>query len=147
MSISIKGLIETQQALAKLEEPALRKITQKATAAGAKALKPYVQRETPKRTGRMRKSVSAAQAKRERPASIVKFRKKVAFYRGWVIDGTKPHRIRFHDQKVAGVPKSQGNIQHPGAHANDIIGRASRAGERPAADAAEKVIDTYVRSL
>lgn len=150
MSVDIRGLRETQAALSKLEAAPLKKVEQKATQAGVKALKPYVVKETPKRTGRMRKSVSAATAKRDRPASIVKFKtgSKGAWYRHFVIQGTKAHRIRFPDQKAAGIPKAQGNIPHPGAKANDIIGRAwASGGETAAMDAVDKVIDTYLESL
>lgn len=147
MSIDIRGLRETQAALAKLEPPQLKKLEQKATNAGVKALKPYVAAETPKRTGKLRKSISAATARKDRPASIVKFRPKVAFYRHMVIQGTKPHRIRFPDQKAAGVPKAQGNIRHPGAKANDILGRAWSKGGARALDAVDKVIDDYLESI
>lgn len=146
MSVTIHGLKELQDELEKLEPAPLKKTLQKGTAAGAKLLKPRVQAETPRRTGRMRKSVSAATARRERPASIVKYRtgKTGAWYRHFVLLGTKPHRIRFADQKAAGIPKSQGNIQHPGARANPVMARVQSKYERAAADAA---IDTIRKEL
>lgn len=147
MSIQIKGLRETQAALAKLEPAPLKKLEQTATSAGVKVLKPYVVAETPRRTGKMRKSVSGVKARRDLPASIVKFKPKLAWYRHFVIDGTKAHRIRFPDQKAAGIPKTQGNIRHPGAHGNDILGRAWSKGGPPTLDAVDKVIDDYLRSL
>jgi len=123
-------------------------VLQKASSAGAKAIKPYVRAETPKgKTGRMRKSISATQAKRDRPAAIVKFRPKIAYYRHMVIGGTKPHRIRFPDQKEAGVPKSQGNIRHPGAKGNDVMGRAWSNGKTVTIAAVNKVIREYLEAL
>lgn len=146
--VSIRGLKEVQDALAKVEGPELKKLLQKASTAGAKAVKPYVKAETPKgKTGRLRRSISATQARKDRPAAIVKFRPKVAYYRHMVIGGTKAHRIRFPDQKAAGVPKREGNIQHPGAKGNDIIGRAWTAGKTPTLKAISKVIDDYLENL
>lgn len=147
MSVSLRGLEEVQRALAKLEPGPLKKVLQKASSAGAKTIKPYVQSETPKRTGRMRKSISATQARKDRPAAIVKFRPKVAYYRHFVIKGTKAHRIRFADQKAAGVAKARGNIRHPGAHPNDVMGRAWSKGGKATLDAVEQSIHAYLESL
>lgn len=146
--VSIRGLGEVQEALARLEPGPLKKVLQKASTAGAKTIKPYVRAETPKgKTGRLRKSISAQQARKGRPAAIVKFRPRVAFYRHMVIGGTKPHRIRFPDQKAAGVPKSRGNIQHPGSRGNDIVGRAWSSGGKATLDAIEKSIHDYLEAL
>lgn len=141
MSVTITGLEELRAELAKLEPGPLKKTLQKGTTAGAKLLKPHVVAAAPRRTGKLRKSVFAGQAKRERPASIVKVR---AWYRHFVILGTKPHRIRFPDQKAAGVSKSRGNIRHPGAKANPFIDRVDSQYEGAAAKAA---IDTIRKEL
>lgn len=140
MSVTIQGLDELQRELDKLEPAPLKKTLQKGTNAGAKLLKPHVKAAAPRRTGKLRKSVSAGQAKRERPASIVKLRHKIAFYRHMVIGGTKAHRIRFPDQKAAGVPRAQGNIQHPGARPNPFMDRVFDERERAAADEAIETI-------
>lgn len=147
MSISLRGLEEVQRALAKLEPGPLKKVLQKASSAGAKTIKPYVQAETPKRTGRLRKSVSATQARKDRPAAIVKFRPKVAFYRHFVVKGTSAHRIRFPDQKAKGVSKAKGNIQHPGHKGNDVMGRAWSKGGQATLAAVEKSIHDYLETL
>lgn len=148
VAISIRGLTEVQRALGNLEGAQLKRALQKASTAGAKVAKKYLQAETPKgRTGRLRKSISAGQAKRERPAAIVKFRPRVAFYRHMVIGGTKAHRIRFPNQKAAGVPKSQGNIRHPGAKPNPIVERAWSKGETATMAAVNDSIRDYVNSL
>lgn len=138
--ITVVGLPELRQTLAKYEEGPLKKTLQKGTNAGAKYLKPKVQAEAPRRSGKLRRSVSAGQAKRSRPASIVKLRPKVAFYRHMVITGTRPHRIRFPDQKAAGIPRGQGNIEHPGARANPFIERAAEQYDDEAFAVATKTI-------
>jgi HK97 gp10 family phage protein len=138
--IDVRGVEEALRLLSKMEGAPLKKTLQKATSASAKYLKPKVQAAAPRRTGKLRKSISATQAKRERPASIVKARPKVAFYRHMVIQGTKPHRIRFPDQKRAGVAKSAGNIQHPGAKAQPFIEQTSRQYRDQAINEAVKVI-------
>lgn len=136
----IRGVDEVQRLLSKVEGPALKKTLQKATNASAKFLKPKVQAAAPRRSGKLRKSISAGQARRDRPSAIVKARPKVAFYRHMVTGGTKPHRIRFPDQKAAGVPKSEGNIKHPGAKAKPFIEETSRQYRDGAVDAALDVI-------
>lgn len=125
MSVTIKGLTELQRELDKMAPGPLNKTLQKGTDAVGKFLKPRVQAAAPKRTGRLRKSISARKAKRSKPATIITARPKVAFYRHMVIGGTRPHRIRFPDQKAAGVAKADGNIRHPGAKADDFIRRTA----------------------
>jgi hypothetical protein len=139
MSITITGVEELQRALAKAEVGPLKKTLQKGTNASAKFLKPKVQAAAPRRTGKLRKNISAAQAKRDRPASIVKVSRKV-FYDHFVVGGTKPHRIRFPDQVAAGVPKSQGNIEHPGGKANPFFERVGEQYDREAFAIADKII-------
>lgn len=148
MSISLRGLEEVQRALSKLEPGPLKQVLQKASSAGAKTIKPYVKAETPKgKTGRLRKSISATQARKDRPAAIVKFRPKVAFYRHFVVKGTGAHRIRFPDQKAAGVSKARGNIRHPGNKGNDVMGRAWSAGGKATLDAVNKSIHDYLETM
>jgi HK97 gp10 family phage protein len=138
--IDVRGVDDVLKLLGKVEGAPLKKTLQRATSASAKYLKPKVQAAAPRKTGKLRKSISASQAKRERPAAIVKARPKVAFYRHMVIRGTKPHRIRFPDQKAAGIPKTSGNIQHPGAKANPFIEETSRQYRDEAVNEALKVI-------
>jgi hypothetical protein len=149
-NVDVRGLAEVQRAMAKLEPAQLKQLMQKASSAGARTIKPYVKAETPKgRTGRLRRSISSGQARKNRPAAIVKFRPKVAYYRHMVVKGTRSHRIRFPDQKSGPypVPKSEGNIQHPGSRGNDIMGRAWAAGERATLDAVNKVIHDYLEAI
>jgi hypothetical protein len=147
VAIDVRGIPEVQEALGKLEGPAARKMLQKASAAGGKVLKKTVQAEAPRRTGILRKSVSARTVRRNRPGTVVSPRPKVAFYRHFVILGTRPHQIRFPNQKADGVPKSQGNISHPGAKANPFVARGYDRGQAAAMAAVEKVVDDYLESL
>lgn len=141
ITIEVKGTDELLRGLEWAERQVMRKRIQKSVNAAAKFLKPLVKAEAPRgKTGKLRKSISAGQAARGRPAAIVKARPKIAFYRHMVISGTKAHRIRFPDQVKAGVPrKGGGNIQHPGAKANSFIERVGRRYEREAFEIAKKV--------
>lgn len=141
--IVLQGDKELRRALARAQDPALKKTLQRSTNASAKFLKPKVQAEAPRRTGTLRKNITTGQAKRERPAAIVKVRK-AAFYDHWVVGGTKAHRIRFPDQKRAGVPKSEGNIEHPGATANPFF---ERVGEQYGAEAFEVARRVIIEEL
>lgn len=137
--IDLRGDKELLRELEKLQAGPLNKTLQKGTDAGGKFLKPRVKAAAPRRTGRLRKAISSRKA-RGRPATIVYARAKVAFYRHMVIGGTRPHRIRFPDQKARGTPKSQGNIRHPGAKANPFIERTADHYERAALDIAVRAI-------
>ena len=88
-----------------------------------------------------KKRVSFGTAKREKPAAIVKYR---IGYTHWIMDGTKPHRIRFHDQKVAGVPKERGNIKHPGAKGNPVI---EKVADQYGDEALNRVADYLLRAF
>lgn len=141
VDIDVRGADELRRELEKAMGPELRKTLQKATNASGKFLKPHVQAAAPRRTGRLRKSISSRQARRNRPATVISARPRIAFYRHMVIGGTKAHRIRFPDQKAAGVAKTQGNIRHPGARANPFIDRAASHNERAAFDVARRIIE------
>lgn len=140
MSVQVTGADAIQRELAKAKEPTLKRTMQRATNASGKFLKPKVQAAAPKRREKLRKSISSTQAKRDRPATIVKARPKVAYYRHMVIGGTRPHRIRFPDQKAAGVSKEAGNIRHPGARANPFIERTARQYDDAAVEIATRHI-------
>jgi hypothetical protein len=141
MSVTIVGLKELQRELDKMEPGPLNKTLQKGMTASGKFLKPHVQAAAPRgKTGKLKKSVSARQARRQKPGAIISARPKVAFYRHMVIGGTKPHRIRFPDQRASGVGKGEGNIYHPGAKAQPFISRTADRFEEPAAKVAMDAI-------
>ena len=95
MSVSVEiDDREAREELARWQNPELRKKLNRATAAGAKALKPHVKAEASKVSKRLARATSAGQAKRDKPAGIVKFRPKIAFFRHWIIGGTRAHGPR-----------------------------------------------------
>ena len=155
IGVDVRGIPKVMAALDKLTGPQMKAALQKASTAGAKAIKPFVQAEAPvgpsgnkaTKRGALRRSVSARKAKRDLPAAVVSARPKVAFYRHMVIGGTKAHAIRFPNQVAAGVPKTQGNIRHPGAAPNPFIDRGYQKGERSGLAAIDKAIDDYLETL
>lgn len=149
IGIDVRGVPEVQRALSQLSgSPEAKRALQKASTAGAKTLKPFVQAEAPRgATGRLRKSVSSRQARKERPAAIVSARPKVAFYRHMVIRGTRPHMIRFPSQRAAGVPRSQGNIAHPGSRGNAFVARGFEAGRSAAESKIEQTMAEHVQAV
>lgn len=155
VGVDIRGMPEVLRALEQLQGPPLRKTLQKASNAAGRALKPHVQAAAPvgppgnrvTKRGALRRSVSTRQARRDRPAAVVSARPKVAFYRHMVIGGTRPHRIRTHAQKLAGVGKSQGAIRHPGARPKPFIAQGFARGERDALAAIDRVIAEALAAL
>ena len=155
IGVDVRGIPKVMAALDSLTGPKLKVALQKASSAGAKALKPFVQAEAPvgpsgnkyTKRGALRRSISARKAKRDLPAAVVSARPKVAFFRHMVIGGTKAHAIRFPNQVAAGVPKTQGNIRHPGARANPFIARGYQKGESAALAAIDKAIVDYLETL
>ena len=125
LSVEIKGLKELQHALDQLDKKKSKATLQKVASAGAKALKPYVVREAPRgATGKLKRSVSARKAKRNLPAAIVSPRPSVAFYRHFVIGGTKR-----------------------GVSPNPFVARGYDDGESAAVKAMEDEIERFLRSL
>lgn len=96
------------------------------------------------RPGDLRKSIAMKRGKRSRPPSALIYPKGTSWYSKWVIRGTAPHSIRFSDQKARGVPKSSGNIRHPGARANPYMARGGDRAEGPALKKVEQMISDYV---
>jgi hypothetical protein len=165
VSISIRGLEEVQAMLAKVADPKqANKVLQAATAAGGNAIRAAVLNEMPGNAppgyrghaaGDLRRSLWVRRAKRQRPATIVGHHNKIAFWWGILIVGARPHKIRFPNQKAAGVQRSSlnhgivggGNIAHPGLHANPFVSRAAVTGQPAAMAAVEKVVSDYLASL
>lgn len=157
MRVGLRGVPELNRALARLGDgPDSRRALQKAASAGAKTLKPFVQREAPRRAGEslrrwgkeshkpgtLRRSISARVAKRDRPAAVVSARPKIAFYRHFVILGTKAHDLRPRNNRPAGSRPIMKKRQLP----NPFIERGFEAGREAAVAAIERVIDEYVEA-
>jgi hypothetical protein len=154
IGVDIRGIPELQAALAKFEDAPAKKLLQKASTAGAKALKPPIQGEAPvgpsgnrhTKRGALRRSVSSRQARKDRPAAVVSARPKVAFYRHMVIGGTKPHDIRRPATTPTGGQYMR-VIHHPGAKANPFVERGFQSGEAAALAAIDRVIDEALAKL
>jgi len=126
IAVDVRGIPEVKAALGKLEGPAAKKMLQLATKEGGKVLKKTVQAEAPRRTGKLRKSVSARTVRRDRPGTVIAPRPKVAFYRHFVIGGTG----------------------RPGpTKPNPFVSRGFDRGQAAAMAALEKVVDDYLDSL
>jgi len=154
VGIDVRGLAEVQRALKQLDDgPQSRRALQKASTAGARVLKPYVQREAPRgATGKLRRSISSRQARKERPAAVVTARPKVAFYRHMVIGGTKPHRILPSEKKALaftarGRDLVRARVSHTGSRPNPFIERGFDAGRAAAEAAIERVIGEFLEAL
>ncbi len=155
VGIDVRGIPEVMAALDGLDRKAAKRLLQRASIAGAAALKPFVKAEAPigpsgnkwTKRGDLGRAVSSRRARRDLPAAVVSARPKVAFYRHMVIGGTKAHRIRFPNERASGVAKDQGNIQHPGARPNPFVARGYAKGEATALAAIDKVIDDYLETL
>lgn len=159
MRIALRGVPELNRALARLGDgPDSRRALQKAASAGAKTLKPYVQRAAPKRSGKqdrrwgrekkphppgtLRRSISARVAKRDRPAAIITARPRIAFYRHFVLLGTKAHDVRPRKNRS---PSSR-PIMVRGLAPNPFLTRGYEAGREAAWNAIVTVIDQYVEA-
>lgn len=158
-AVDIRGDEELMAALAKLEGAANDKLLRDALSKGAQAMKPAVKRETPvggpggsrmnarTKPGDLRKSISAKRGRKSRPPAAIVYPRKTGWYSKWVIMGTKPHRIRFADQRDAGVPKNRGNIRHPGGTRNEYMTRGGKAGTPAALAKIKQHLAAYIESL
>ena len=125
IAVDVRGIPEVKEALGKLEGPAAKRMLQLATKEGGKVLKKTVQAEAPRRTGKLRRSVSARTVRRDRPGTVIAPRPKVAFYRHFVIQGT-----------------GQPGPTKP----NPFVSRGFDRGQAAAMAALEKVVEDYLAS-
>lgn len=93
-SVTVVGADGVHRMLRAYTNPKLTKRLQDATKAGANVFKAPLKAEARTVSKRLARSVSVRKAKRERPATIVTFRPKVAFFRHFVIGGTRDHGPR-----------------------------------------------------
>ena len=146
LSIDVRGVAEVQAFLARIDE-GQKATLQKASTAGARALKPFVKAAAPRgATGRLARSISGRQAARDRPAAVVTARPKVAFYRHMVLDGTKDH-----GPKKASVMVFKGDhgtvfTRHVrGTKPRPFMAEGFAAGEAAMNAAIDKVIDEALK--
>lgn len=141
-SIEVRGIPGVQKMLTDYMDPKLPKRLQDATKAGADVFKPAVKAEARKVSKRLARSVSVRRAKKDRPATILSFRPKVAFFRHWIIRGTKAHGPRraaalsFQGRSGFVVTKSVRGVKP-----NPIISRVASRLEGQAYAAIDKALD------
>lgn len=144
--IDVRGVAEVQSYLAHVEK-GQKAVLQKATTAGAKAMKPFVQAAAPRgATGKLRRSVSARQARRNRPAAVVGPRPKVAFYRHMVIGGTRDHGPRKARALAFQGPNGQVFAAHVrGVKPRPFVAEGFAAGQGAMNAAIDAVVDEAMR--
>ena len=152
VAIDVRGVPEVQRALAELSGGATAKrALQKASTAAAKTLKPYVQREAPRgATGKLRRSVSSRQARRERPAAVVVARPKIAFYRHMVIRGTKEHGPKRAKVLIFKASNRDGNVYTKrvrGTPARPFMSAGFAEGQPAAEDMIQKTMAEHVAAV
>jgi hypothetical protein len=138
--VTVKGAEGVHAMLRDYMEPVLPRRMQDATKAGATVFKAPLKAEASRVSKRMARSVSVARAKKDRPATIVKFGKK-AWFDHFVIGGTRAHGPRSASalafvgrdgfvvtRRVRGVPP------------NPMVERVARAHENQAYQAIDRAL-------
>lgn len=132
ITYDVRGLREVRQMLRQYQHPVLTRRAQQASKAGGNVFKAPLRAEAGQVSKRMRKGVSVRRAARERPATIVSIRPKVAFFRHMVIGGTKDHGPRAAPYMVIGLNARRGSgsrkvrIEGPGALRGQGLRRVSK---------------------
>ncbi len=134
ISIEVKGMAEVMAVLDRMDPRDAKRTLSKATAdAAKKVLAPRVKAATP--WARMRSAVRAGQVKRDRPGGIVKYDAKKAWFRHFLIGGTKGHTVKPKRKSVmafdaGGTRAFSRGHQIRGLRANPVISRvADRYGD------------------
>lgn len=149
VTYDVRGIPEVRRMLKQYAHPELTRRAQQATKAGGQVFKAPLRAEAGKVSRRMRKGVSVRRARRERPATIISIRPKVAFFRHMVIGGTKDHGPRaapymvigLNDLRASGSRKVR--VHGPGALRGQGLRRVSRVrGVKPNPMIA-RVFDSY----
>jgi len=117
MSVTILGLPEIQRAVDGLDKN-LKPRLQRATKAGASQFKAPAQKAARPLSRRLARSVSVKAARRDKPATVLTFRPKIAWFRHFVIQGTRDHgprkaRVLSWDQGRAFARHVRGVPPHP----------------------------------
>ena len=142
MRIEVRGEQGVHRMLADYMTPKLPRRMQAATKAGATVFKEPLKAAARPLSRRLARSVSVRMARKDRPASIVTFRPKTAFFRHFVIGGTRPHGPRT-AAALAFVGKSgfvvtkrvRGTPPHP------IVERVFQANQNKADRAIDQALD------
>lgn len=94
VEVDIIGREGVHRMLANYTDPKLRRRLQAASKVGATVFKAPLKAEAGKVSKRMARAVSVRVAKRDKPATVISFRSKTAFFRHFVIRGTRDHGPR-----------------------------------------------------
>lgn len=138
--VTIRGQQGVHDMLSDYMVPKLPKRLQTATKAGAMVFKKPVQAEARKVSKRFDKSVSVRTARRDKPASILTFRPKIAFFRHFVIGGTRAHGPRR--ARVLAWPEGNFARRVRGVPPNPIISRVAPRYESQALNAIDRSLDS-----
>lgn len=143
ISVQVRGEAGVHKMLADYMTPKLPRRLQTATKAGATVFKNPVKAEARKVSKRLARSVSVRTARKDRPASILTFRPKIAFFRHFVIGGTRDHGPRK-AAALAFVGKDGFVVTKwvKGVDPNPIISRVAPRFERQALDAIDRSLDS-----
>lgn len=141
-TITITGAAGVHQMLDDYMTPKLPRRMQDATKAAATVFRAPLKAEAAKVSKRLARSVSVRRAARERPATVVTFRPRIAFFRHFIIDGTRDHGPRSAQMLRW---ESRGKViwaKHVrGVKSNPIVDRVGARYERAAYDALDKALD------
>lgn len=148
ISIEVKGLDEIMELLDRMEPKASNKLMLKATAdAAKKVLAPQLRAATPWQ--RMKTAVRSGQAKRDKPAGIVRYDAKKAWFRHFLLGGTRAHAVNPKRAQVmaweeGGAKAFSEGHSVSGIRANPVISRvANQYGD----EALEHVEDYLIRAF
>ena len=142
MSVQVRGAEGVHRMLRDYTVPKLPKRLQDATKAGADVYKAPLRAEARKVSKRLARSVSVRKARRDRPASVVTFRPKVAFFRHWTIGGTRDHGPRRADLLVFVTPTATVRTKRVrGVPANPIVERVASRYEAQSYQAIAQSLD------
>jgi len=141
-NVTIQGVDGVQRMLRDYMSPKLPKRMQDATKAGAEVFKAPLKAEARPLSKRLARAVSVRKARRDRPATIVTFRPKVAFFRHFIIGGTRAHGPR----KAKALVWSKGGEvivarRVRGVRANPIVARVASRLELQAYAAIDRSLD------
>ena len=93
-SIEVIGADGVHRMLQAYTDPTLTKRMAAATKAGAQVFGPPLTAEARTVSRRLAKSVSVRAGRRDKPSAVVTFRPKIAWFRHFIIGGTKAHGPR-----------------------------------------------------
>lgn len=141
VTVTVQGKANVQRMLRQYKDPELTRRAQIATIQGAEVTRKPLQREAARASKRMSRAVSVRQAQRNKPAAVVTFKPKIAWFRHLVIGGTRAHGPRRKE-----ALRFRGRFgwvfarRVRGVRPNPMVERVARAYQRQIFDAMVKAI-------